>query len=67
MKDFLGREIQIDDKVVFMAPGYRNLVIGTVIKITPQFVRIAYMNTWNYSGEGNYCEIRQGSDQIVKI
>jgi len=66
MKDFLGIDIEIGNTVVFMAPKYRNLVKGTIIDITPQKVRIAYINTWNYKN-GKHMTILQESYQIVKV
>jgi hypothetical protein len=34
MKDFLGNEVAVGDQVVYMAPAYKRLDIGTVKKIT---------------------------------
>ncbi len=67
MKDFLGKELYLNDKVVFIAPSYRLLVIGTIIKFTPLKVRVSYKNNWNNSGEGVACEIIQEPNQLVKI
>lgn len=48
--DFLDNEIKIGDKVVVMMKSYRELKIGTVIKITPQKVQVAYNDgTYNIS------------------
>lgn len=42
MRDRFNREIVLGDQVAFMEPGYRNLLIGHVIRITPQRVRVSY-------------------------
>lgn len=42
MRDRFGRNIVIGDEVAFVEPGYRNLIIGTVVRITPQRVRVSY-------------------------
>ena len=66
MKDKLGKELKVGDAVVFIAPGYRTLVIGTILRFTPQMAVIDYLNDWNYS-TGMPNSIKQTSDQIVKI
>lgn len=42
MRDFFGREIHVGNRVAFMEPGYRNLISGVVIRLTPQKIRVAY-------------------------
>lgn len=50
MKDFLGQELQIGDEVIFSPKHYKyTLVTGTIIKFTPQKIRVAYK--FNYGGE----------------
>ena len=48
MKDFLGKELELHDEVVFTAPSYRHLVKGKIIAFTPKKVRIEYINDWNF-------------------
>lgn len=42
MKDFVGLELREGDFVAAMRPKYRELVLGRVIKLTPQKVRVEY-------------------------
>jgi hypothetical protein len=53
MKDYFGNELNIGDQVAFYAPDYRMFTTGTIIKFTPQQVRVSYLNTWNYGKEGS--------------
>jgi hypothetical protein len=52
MKDFFGTAVSVGDRVAFIPPGYRDLVIGEVVNITTKQVRIRYVNTWNYGRSG---------------
>jgi hypothetical protein len=40
MKDFLGRELQIGDAVIFIDRGYRSYKTGHVVDFTAKNVRI---------------------------
>jgi hypothetical protein len=60
MRDFLGRELQIDDYVIYQKQSYRGYNLAKVIKFTPQKVRIKY-------GDSKYCELLQAPDQLVKV
>ena len=66
MKDFLGNELSVGDKVITIIPNYRGLVLATVIKFTPKKVRVSYKNTWNYR-DGYYTELIQDPCQLVKM
>ena len=66
-RDFLDNKIEIGDKVIFEAPGYRSFVIGSVTSKAPKSCRIEYSNNWNYPREGGVIEVvRQGYDQVIK-
>ena len=41
-KDFLGRELAIDDAVVFNPPRYKGIILGKVINFTPKGLRVQY-------------------------
>lgn len=43
-KDFLGNRLETGDKIVFMEVGYRNLVEGTIKKLSPKKATIEYRN-----------------------
>jgi len=61
-KDFLGNDIHVGDKVAFMQLKYRNLITGTVVKITPKTLLIEHPKT-------NVCstESKQFHDQVIVI
>lgn len=40
MKDFVGFELAVGDRVVFIVPNYRYLRSGKIIKMTAKNVRI---------------------------
>lgn len=43
IKDAFGTEVQVGDIVIFAEPvGYRNLTVGTVIKVCPKSVKVTY-------------------------
>jgi hypothetical protein len=42
MRDFVDRDCQVGDVIVFNEPRYRNLVRGTIVKFTPKGVRAVY-------------------------
>lgn len=63
MKDFLKQELAVGDKVVFIQPGYREYMVGTIKRFTAKFVVIEY---WPYSG--SYVrELKQTPCQLVKV
>jgi hypothetical protein len=61
-KDFLGRELEIGDEVVFMQIHYRGLMKGTIKKLSPKKATIEHEKT-------NLCstESVQFHDQLIKI
>ena len=64
--DKLGKQLSIGDEVVFIAPGYRMLVVGRIVTFNKQMVTIEYVNNWNYC-DGNTETLRQKPDQVIKI
>lgn len=52
MKDYFGQELNVGDRVAFVARNYRMLITGTVRALTAKRVRIDYINTWNFGPEG---------------
>lgn len=61
MKDFIGQEVKVGDKVVCLEKGYNNLVKATVTKITPQNIKVKYPK-WN----SDY-EVLRSRIQFVKV
>lgn len=60
MRDFLGRELALDDYVIFQMQHYRGYKLGKVIKFTPQKVRVKW-------GESQWAQILQAPEQLVKV
>ena len=58
--DFLGKELNVGDDVVQLS--YRNLLKGTIKKITPKTLIISHERT-NVGGT----ETKQFHDQVIKI
>jgi len=42
VKDFVGNEVQVGDTVICLEKGYNNLVKATVVKITPQAIKVTW-------------------------
>jgi len=42
MKDITKRTLELGNRVVFVEPGYRSMMIGRVQKFTPKMVTIEY-------------------------
>lgn len=61
-KDFLGRELAVDDFVIFMRQGYRELKLAKVKSFTKTGKpRICWQTKW---GEQ---ELLQDGTQVVKV
>lgn len=60
--DFLGKELVVGDSVVFVQLGYRNLLIGIIVKLTEKMAFIKHEKT-------NICstETKQYHNQLVLI
>ena len=61
MKDFLGKELEVGDRVVFMEINYRNLLVGCVENLTPKKVRLQFQE------RGRLKTCLQDPKQVVKI
>lgn len=49
IKDFLGNDLNIGDKVVLTRPRYREFVMATIVAFTPQKVRVEYKRHYGNS------------------
>ena len=45
-KDFLKRELAVDDYVVFPAPNGGGMKLGKIIKFTPKQIRVEWTYKW---------------------
>lgn len=62
-KDFVGQELAVGDTVAFYRPGYREFVLGKVIKFTPQKIKVEYQRHY-----GNYIDTyTEHSSNFIKI
>lgn len=59
MRDFLKRELAVDDYVVFITPNYRSLKLGKITRFTNTMCVVSY-------NKGR-TELRQQPDQLVKV
>lgn len=62
--DVSGKPVKIGDKVSFTVPYYKNLTIGTVVKITPKGFSIDFGRT-NYKGKPEY--LFRSCDQVCLV
>ena len=61
IKDYLGRELAIDDHVIFMAQHYRELRLAKIYAFTPSGkARISW-------GEHKWQTLLQTGTQLVKV
>lgn len=61
-KDYLGRELAVDDFVIFMRQGYRELKLGKIKRFTKTGKPyICWHTKW---GEQ---ELLQNGDQLVRV
>ena len=64
-KDFLGQELKVGDRVIFMELNYRKLLIGEVIRFNGDTqVTVAYPA--RYWKGGRLTERRQRLNQVVR-
>lgn len=42
MKDYIGQELKVGDKVVFVRQHYTSLAKGTIVKFTPKAAKIRF-------------------------
>lgn len=59
-EDFLGNELNIGDKVAYIRPGYRSLMMGTILSFSEQTALLTCNIKYNK-------KFRQFYEQIVKI
>jgi hypothetical protein len=65
VKDFLNRELAIDDYVVFPAP-YGGMKLGKVIRFTPKQIRVEWTEK-SYRGVVASNSAPRYADQCVKV
>lgn len=59
MRDYLKRELAVDDWVVFITHGYRSFTLGKIVRFTNTMCIVSYR-------KGKH-EIRQRPEQLVKV
>lgn len=65
-KDYLDRDIQVDDSVIFILPHNGGLQLGRVVKLTPKNIRVAYRIPYGWNKGDEYTAVRLCKD-VVKI
>jgi len=63
VKDFLDRELSLDDSVIMITPGYRDFSLARVIGFTPQYVKVVLKSP----GTNSTREMKQKPEQLVKV
>ena len=66
MKDFLGNELQVGDKVVCLEKDYKNLIKATVVKLTEKTIFVEFTRR-AFSDRMVTETVKRFSDQVVKI
>lgn len=65
-RDYLGRQLEVDDSVVFVIPNGRELQLGRVVKLTNKNVRVSYRHTRGWrKGHEDSC-VRPPKD-VVRV
>lgn len=59
-KDFLGKELKLNDEVVFMRVGYRELLKGIIIKMSEKSCLVSHKETATCQKE-----TKQFYDQLI--
>lgn len=68
MKDLLGNEVQVGDRVVISMTGYRDLMTAEVVKLTPKGVKAKYRAPrWPDASTYAYSETFRGIGMFVKV
>ena len=62
MKDFLLRELALDDYVIFKSPYGASLKLGKIVKFTPKQIRVEYPG-WR----GTTASSVRYSNEVVKV
>ncbi len=63
MKDFLNRDLVLDDFVVFPGPYNGGMKLGKVIKFTPKNIKIEHPGYWR----NEMTTTLRASDQCVRV
>lgn len=62
MKDVIGQDVQVGDRVVITRTGYRDMAVGVVAKLTPKGCKVKFKN-WRDEEEETF----RDSCMIVKV
>ena len=65
-KDFLKRQLELEDFVVFPAPRGGSMKLGKIIKFTPQQVRVEWTYK-SYNGSIGTADASRYADQCVRV
>ena len=63
MKDFLDRELSIDDSVIMIKPGYRDFTLARVTGFTAQYVKVVLKSP----GTNSVRKMNQKPEQLVIV
>lgn len=63
MQDFLKRNLEIGDSVIFITPGYRQYTLGRVLDFAKSKIRVLTGTDWR----GEARTLLQSPEQLVKV
>ena len=67
MRDFLNRELALDDYVVFPGSYNGGMKLGKIVKFTPKNVKIEHPG-WNWrTNNGQITTTLRDSSQVVRV
>lgn len=64
MKDTIGQVVSVGDRVVLARVGYRDLVSGKIVKLTPKGCKVRWPTGRKYTP---FEDTFRTSDMIVKV
>ncbi len=70
MNDFFGQLLAIGDEVACIEPGYRNMIIGKIVRFAPKSMFVEYVKDYSHRLDGGkkYPTIifKATSEQVIK-
>lgn len=64
-EDFLGKELNVGDEVVFIRHGYRELMRAKIVRETAHYFIVSPL--WAIESGSRLHEVRQKGFQLIKI
>lgn len=65
MRDFLGEELGVGDKVAFIKNGYRSLILGVIVKLNDRKLTILEVTKFRISETPN--STTRYPNEVIKV